>query len=339
MTEPAHSKLRELISAGWMTQAIYVATELDIAGLLAQGSRSIDDLAQATGVEASRLRRLLNALCSLDVCRCESPDVFALTEMGALLGRDAPDSLHHWAKWFGSRAWSSWGQLLYSVQTGKSARQRLLGTAGFDHLKNDPEVAELFHRAMVELTHLVAADVAASYDFSQVDCVMDIGGGHGELLAAVLERNPRVRGIVFEQDHALPGARSYLEAHGLTERTELRTGDFFDVIPSGADAYLMKSILHDWNDRDAARILLNCRRALEPKARLLIVEHLMPETLEPSDAHRALAANDLHMMVALGAAERTQAQFAELFTANGLALERVWASPTTFSILEVKRAD
>jgi ubiquinone/menaquinone biosynthesis C-methylase UbiE len=191
---------------------------------------------------------------------------------------------------------------------------------------------------MVELTRLVAAEIGESYDFSGADLVMDVGGGHGELLAAVLERNPRLRGVLFEQEHALTGAQSHFAQRGLEQRIELSAGDFFDAVPPGADVYMMKSILHDWSDMDAARILRNFERVMAPRSRLLVIEHLMPEVLEPTALHRALDARDLHMMVALGAAERTRAQFVELLHATGFVAERVITTPTTFSIIEARRA-
>lgn len=327
-----------------MTQALHVAAELGIADRLADGPASLQQLAQQCAVDEQRLLRLLRALCSLDVCREPSERVFENTEMGALLARDAPQSLHHWARWFGTSVWDAWGQLLYSMKTGNSARTRQLGTRGFEHLQRDEQMASTFHRAMVELTRLVARDVVASIDFSGFHRVVDVGGGHGELVAAALECNPHLSGVVFDQAHALQGAHEHLQARGLLSRCELREGDFFTELPEDGDAYLLKSILHDWNDADSARILASCRRAIGKSVRgsgfahLLIVEHLLPERVEASADHRALIASDLQMLVALGAGERSEAQYRKLLGAAGFDVVRVIATPSSFSVIDATPA-
>lgn len=340
---PAH-KLRALIDSGWMTQALRVAAELGIADRLAEGPASLEQLAQYCAVDDRRLLRLLRALCSLDICREPSDRVFESTQMGALLARDAPESLHNWAKWFGTSVWDAWGQLLYSVQTGNSARTRQLGTQGFEHLERSEQMASTFHRAMVELTRLVARDVVESIDFSGFHRVVDVGGGHGELVAAALERHPHLSGVVFDQAHALQGAREHLQARGLSSRCELREGDFFTALPEDGDAYLLKSILHDWNDADSARILACCRRALRKSvagvggAHLMIVEHLLPVRVEASADHRALTASDLQMLVALGAGERSEAQYRDLLVPAGFDVVRVIPTGCSFSVIDATLA-
>jgi len=330
----AHDKLREMIVAGWMTQAIRVAADLGIAELLQSGPRPVTDLATSLDVNATALRQLLRALCSLDLCVEERDGAFRITEMGALLGKDAPNSLHHWAKWFGSRGWPLWGELGYSVRTGASARSLLQGSKGFEHLEQDPEAAQMFHRALVELTHLVSDDIVRAYDFSRFQQLIDVGGGHGELLAAVLRAHPGVAGSLFDRPHALQGAEEHFKKQGLATRCSFIAGDFFASLPGDADAYLLKSVLHDWNDADCVRILRCCKQAMKPSARLLIVEQLMPQKVEPTAAHRALCASDLHMLVALAAAERDQGQFDALLREAGLVSLRVVPTPTQFSIIE-----
>jgi hypothetical protein len=214
----------------------------------------------------------------------------------------------------------------------------LLGTRGFDHLDRDPNGAETFHRAMVELTHLVSDDIVRSYDFSHTARLVDVGGGHGELLRAALLTNPKLRGTLFDRPHAMQGAQAHLEKHGVINRCSFETGDFFSALPTGADAYLLKSILHDWNDLDCVRLLKCCAAAMTASTHLLIVEQLMPTRVEPSAQHRALCASDLHMLVALGAHERNQSEFEALLDAAGLKLYSVTATPTQFSIIEARIA-
>jgi hypothetical protein len=333
-----HTRLRELIGAAWTTQAIRVATDLGLPQLLLQGPQTTHDLAKVTGTHATALQQLLRALCSLDLCSEGVDGKFCVTEMGALLAEDASKSLHHWAKWFGSQGWPLYTELAHCVRTGTSARSLLLGTRGFDHLDRDPNGAETFHRAMVELTHLVSDDIVRSYDFSHTARLVDVGGGHGELLRAALLTNPKLRGTLFDRPHAMQGAQAHLEKHGVINRCSFETGDFFSALPTGADAYLLKSILHDWNDLDCVRLLKCCAAAMTASTHLLIVEQLMPTRVEPSAQHRALCASDLHMLVALGAHERNQSEFEALLDAAGLKLYSVTATPTQFSIIEARIA-
>lgn len=324
----------ESIHSSWMAQAICVTAELRLADLLAAGPLSSDELAAATKTHAPSLYRLLRALTTIDICRQHDDGRFEITPTGALLQTDTPGSLRHWTIWWGKFLWPVWGNLLYSVQTGKSARTLLTGTEGFAHLEHDPQSADIFNRAMAELTALTAQNAVPRYDFSSFQRIVDVGGGHGQLLAAILEANPKANGVLFDLPHAMEGARHHLAEKGVLDRCELVSGDFFQSIPAEGDAYVLKSVLHDWNDERAGQILRNCHAAMSKTARLLLVERIVPAKLEPSVEHQSLARTDLSMLVALAAQERSEAQFADLLKSAGFKIARIVPAGMTVSIVE-----
>jgi hypothetical protein len=212
------------------------------------------------------------------------------------------------------------------------------GSEGFDRFEANPEAAALFNRAMVELTRLDAADIVRACDFSASERIVDVGGGFGELLAAILKANPDKRGVLFDRPHAIEGARTLMEAAQVADRCEFVAGDFFDAIPAGADTYLLKSVIHDWNDERGTAILRNCRRAMEGRARLLLVERIVPQRLGASAAHRAIARGDLNMLVGLGGRERTEDEYRVLLDAAGLQIKAVLPAGRTFGVIEAARA-
>ena len=331
----AARQLLALINGSWIAQACYVTARLKIPELLAAGPRSAEDLAAASGTDAAALRRLLGALGSADICHQGDDGRFEMTRLGQLLRADAPCSVRAWALQWGGEAWQVWANLLHSVKTGQSARALITGDEGFEHLERDPEAAQIFNQAMVELTRLAALDIARAYDFAGKR-VMDVGGGYGELLAQILTAYPTAQGVLFDMPHAISKARDHLAGRGLDGRCEFVTGDFFASLPPGADVYLMKTVIHDWPDDKAQDILRTCRRAMAPGARLLIIERLMPERLEPSAENRALARVDLHMLVALGAKERTQNEMLALLGSTGFGAVRRIGTGTEFQILEAQ---
>jgi hypothetical protein len=331
----AARRLLDLINSSWIAQACYVTAHLGIPDLLAAGPRTAEELAAATQTDAAALARLLNALGSVDICRQRADGSFEMTPMGALLRAGVPSSMHAWALQWGGEGWQLWANLLYSIKTGRSARALVTGDEGFGHLNRDPHAAQIFNQAMVDLTQLAALDIARAYDFSNRR-IVDVGGGYGALLAQILVGNPGATGVLFDMEHAVGRARDYLASRGVAERCEFIAGDFFASVPAGADLYLLKTVIHDWPDDKACEILRCCRRAMSPNARLLIIERLMPERLEPSAANRALARVDLHMLVALGAQERTSAQMHSLLTAADLKPLRQIATPCEFQILEAQ---
>lgn len=220
------------------------------------------------------------------------------------------------------------------MKTGGSARKLTTGTDGFGHLERDPQAASVFNGAMVELTRLIASEVVRAYDFAGMRRIVDIGGGHGALLAAVLEVNAGAHGVVFDRPHAIEGARLYLAKESLAERCDFVNGDFFTAVPGGADAYLLKNIIHDWNDERSVVILRNCWRAMPQNGRLLLVERIMPERLGASSRHRAVAWADLTMLLGPGGCQRTETEFRSLFAAGGFELSKVIPTALGYSVLE-----
>ena len=326
-------RLQELIAGSWMAQAVYVAAELRIADLLANGPRTSAELAEAAGADTPSLHRLLRALSTIDICKEREDGSFEITPMGALLGTGRPDSLRSWTIWWGAHLWPLWGHLLHSVRTGRSARKRLLGTDGFEHLERDREAAAVFNQAFREVTRLACRSIVRAYDFSGLKRVADIGGGYGQLLAAILQAHPEITGILFDLPHAIDGAKA--EA-GLTGRCEFIAGDFFRTVPPGADAYVLKNVIHDWNDERSTLILQNCRRAMKSDARLLVIERILPDHLQNSPRDQAAARTDLTMLIAHSGRERTEAEFPGLLAAAGLRVTRIIPAGEALNIIEAR---
>ena len=295
-------------------------------------------MASTSGSHAPSLYRLLRALTTLEICLERDDGAFELTPMGALLRSNVPGSLRSWTLFWGGPDWPVWGHLLHSVKTGETARKHLSGTKDFQHLALDPDLAALFNQAMVELTRLVAQDVARVYDFSSMPRIMDVGGGYGELLTAILQANAGARGVLFDMAHAREAGQRHLEALGLADRCEIVTGSFFESIPGTADAILLKSIIHDWGDGKSRTILENSRHALAEGGKLLIIERLMPERLETSPNHQAVVRSDLNMLVGPGGRERTEAEFRALLHSAGLRINRVIPTASGFVIIEAVAA-
>lgn len=333
----AHTLL-EMLHAGWMGQAICAAAELALPDRLEGGARSAEELARETGAHAPSLERLLRALAALGLCAQDADGRYRVTPTGALLRSNGRGTLRAWALWWGRQLWPVWGELAWSVRTGTGARARVTGAAGFEALERDPALAALFNRAMAELTAASVRGLASRLALAGRSRIVDVGGGHGELLAAVLEAWPDARGVLFDRPHAEPGARSHLAQCGLAARCEFVAGDFFESVPGGADAYLLKSVLDDWDDERALVLLGNCRRAMRRDAVLMVIEPLMPERMTPSAEHRALARADLMLLVTHGAGERTEPQMRGLLARAGFTVQRVAPAPGGYRIVEAQPA-
>jgi orsellinic acid C2-O-methyltransferase len=330
----AASRLVDLIGGNWATQAIGVAARLGLADHVAAGVNELGLLARACQCDASALGRLLRGLAALGVLEIDAVGRCSLTTTGEILRRDAPLGLNAHAQWWSQQAWSVWSDLMGSVRTGLSTRRRERGQKAFDHLDGDAPSAQLFHRSMAELTRLVAADIANSPALPDRGVVMDLGGGHGELLVEVLRARPVLRGVVFDLAHAVEGARAHLRDTGMDERAAVSAGDFFEGLPSPMDAVLLKSVLHDWDDDDAVRILRRAREALGPGGRVLVVERIMPAQVQDLPEHRTTVRSDLNMLVGLGGRERTVADYDDLLRAAGLLRRHTWPAAAAFSLME-----
>jgi len=328
----AHA-LYDLIGAHRITAVIYVTARLRIADFLADGPLTPRELATKSGADEQSLRRLLRALVTISVCRQHGSEQFALSEMGAHLAGNAMHSLKAWAIFEGEALWRSWGGLLDSVCTGKTLAQLVGEESSFELMKQNPQAVETFNAAMADLTRLVTPDVLSAYDFSGIIRIIDVGGGSGELLASILKAYPSVSGAVLDLPRCAERARQHLSNSGVADRGAFIAGNFFDAIPHGADAIIMKSTIHNWDDNWSTRILENCRKALPKSGKLILVERLMPETPEVDAKDRANALSDLNMLRGPGGAERTEPEYRKLLVKNGFAITSV--SPAgRFSVIE-----
>lgn len=316
-------ELRRLINGYQVSQAIHVAATLSIADLLADGPRTSDDLAAATGSQPRALYRLLRALAAAGVLHEDENRTFRLSALGTHLRSDVAGSLHGWASFVGRPYyWNAWAHLAESIRNGENTFRQVYGESVWEYRAKRPEESELFDRAMSSLTGASNAAILEAYDFGVFGTVVDVGGGNGALLAAILDRHPSVRGILFDQPHVAAGARALLAERGLEHRCEIATGSFFDEVPKGGDAYLLKAIIHDWEDAEAEAILHTCRRAMGRGATLLVIEQ---ELGAPNEVPQAKF-SDLNMLVAPGGQERTRDEYAALFATAGFELTR--AVPT-----------
>jgi hypothetical protein len=313
-------------------QALCAAAKLGVADLLTGGPRSIAELADQLDVNESALHRILRALASQRVFEETNPGVFANTELSHFLETDVPGSIRSVLIFRGSEFfYAPFGEILYSVQTGKSARAKLHGMEGFEYLKEHPDMARVFDDAMTSISRLVGPPVAAAYDFGAWGSVMDVGGGNGMLLAAILNAHSGLRGVLADLPHVLERARQRGFLGGeLEARSAFEACDFFREVPSGCRAYMMKSVIHDWDDEASLTILANCRRAVPDDGVLLLVEYPIPEANLPS----AGKLTDIVMLVLTGGRERTIEQYRGLLASAGFRLNDVYPTSADLVIIE-----
>jgi O-methyltransferase domain/Dimerisation domain len=334
-------RLVERITACWRTQALHAAVQLELPDLLSKGPAEVACLAQACDCEPEPLQRLLRALCTLEVCRERRDGRFALAAAGALLCRDPPreaPGLRSMALWWGGPMWPVWNDILRSVRTGTSARTLQTGRPHYGFLDDRPDLAEVFHDTMRALTAQAAEDVAMLPTWRGAHEVVDVGGGHGELAAAIAAAHPSMRAAVLDRADAEAGARALFARRQLAHRTRFIVGDFFADIPCGADRYVLKSILHNWDDVACRRIIACCARAAPARARLVIVERLRPRRLGSNRYDEAVARTDLNMLLGLGGRERTLTEFAALLEPAGFSIVETTRTRCEFSAIEAVRS-
>jgi hypothetical protein len=323
--------LRQMLIGYRISQAIYVAAKLGIAELLKDGPNSSDELAKATGANPDALHRLLRVLASVGVFAQVDQRRFTLTPMGTLLQSDVPGSWRGRAILTGEWWWRAYGELLYSVKTGKPAHDHVYGMGVFEYFSQHPETGQMFHTGYGAMRTQWSMSVANAYDFSGVHTLVDVGGGVGELITVILKANLTMRGVVFDQPYIVEDARALVEAEGVAGRCAVVAGDFFESVPSGGDAYILKTIVHDWDDERAVAILKNCHRAMREHGKLLVVDRVMPERAEQATV---VVLSDLEMLVMAGGRERSEAEFRALLGAAGFRLTKVVPTQSEFSIIE-----
>ena len=329
------TELWNLVNGFRVSQALYVAATLGLADLLKNGARTADELAVDAGAHPEALYRLLRALASVGVFHEEEGKRFSLTPLGDSLRSDATTPLAGWAAFIGRPyLWEAWGNLLHSVRTGENAFRHVHGTDVWDYRTRHPEESPIFDRAMTDLTRSVNASILEAFDFGRFSTITDIGGGQGALLAAILARHAGLQGVLFDQPHVVSRASDVLETAGVADRCQVIAGDFFEAVPDGADAYLLKWIIHDWEDPEAISILRTCRNAMTSDATLLLIERIVGA---PND-DPATKFSDLNMLVMPGGKERTIEEYRALLASAGLRLESA-SGGNPVAVIEAVPAD
>ena len=332
---PPQAILYQIATGHYFSRAVYVVAKLGIADLLAKGPQDSSEIARLTGTLATSLRRVLRLLASVGILVEQENGSFALTPIGDCLRSDVPGSFRSAALLLtGELEWGAWGELLHSVKTGEPAFHHFFGMDSFTYLEKHPEEGAMFDEAMAAFTKQICMAATAAYDFSQFNTIVDVGGGNGTLLAGILKANPSLRGVVFDLARAAEGAKKQIEASGLVGRCEVASGDFFAAVPSGGDAYILKHVIHDWDDERSTAILRNCHRAMLPHGKLLLIEGVYPPRIDQSAASRMAASDDVNMLVCTGGRQRSEVELRALFAAAGFQLTKIFPTRAISCVLE-----
>jgi hypothetical protein len=327
--------MQPLINGYRVTQLLYAAVKLGIADLLAGGLQAVDELAATVGTQPDALYRALRALASLGVFREVSPRRFALTPLAELLRTDHPHSLCATVLFQGEEAYRAWGELPYSLRTGAPAFDHAYGMSHFDYLAQHADASAVFNRTMSENTARSVTAIVSAYAFPESGVVVDVGGGHGAFLAAVLQAHPGLRGVLFDQPHVVAGAVPTLAAAAVVERCVRVEGDFFTPPLPAGDLYLLRQVIHDWDDARSIAILRSCTEAMAQDGKILVIEALIPPGNDPSPVKFL----DLQMLIMTGGRQRTEEEYRQLYAAAGLQLLRIVPTNTQFSIVEGARVE
>jgi len=332
---PPHAQIIQMGTAYWVSQFVYTAASMRLADHLADGPRSASELAPATGTNPRALHRFMRTLASIGVLTHDGTERFALAPLGAALKSDAPGSARATVLAMGGPAVrKAFAEFQYSLETGKTAMEKVSGMPFFDYLAQHPQEAAQFSEAMVGIHGAEPPAVAAAYDFSRFATIVDVGGATGNMLGHILKRHPQPQGILFDRPHVVTDAPALLRMHGVEGRVSIAHGNFFENVPTGGDAYILSHIIHDWNEDQCLTILGNCRSAMQPGARLLIVEFVLPEDDTPHFGKVV----DMVMLAVPGGEERTGAEYGTLLAAAGLKMTRVVPTASDVSIVEAELA-
>jgi hypothetical protein len=331
---PSTVAMLQIISGFWISRAVYIVAKLGLADQLHEGPKTAEQLAFITGTHTRSLYRVLRALASVGVLGEDDQGRFTSTPLCETLRSDVPGSLRAFATVeLGEEHYPAWGDLLHSVKTGEIAFDHVFGMDAWEFFAKNPDNAKTFNDAMTGLTLAVNDAVLSAYDFSYIKKLVDVGGGHGSLLSSILNANPSMNGVLFDAPQVVTGAQTRIEDEGLTDRCEIVGGDFFASVPAGADAYIFKWIIHDWDDERSLTILKNCHRAMTEKGKLLLVEAVVPEGNAPHFSKFI----DLNMLIMTGGCERTEKEYGMLMEAAGFRLTRIIPTESPMSVLEGER--
>ena len=328
---PPHAAMMDLIMGAWTAQAITAAADLGVADALAKGALSVDELAAAVDADPDALGRLLRALIGRGIFRQRRDGRYELTPLADTLRSDADVSMAAMARWLGSpEEREHWSHLTDAVRTGRAVIPDLRGKPAFEYLADEPQLAEIFNQAMTSASELSIAPLIAAYDFSPHATIVDVGGGHGRLLAAILGATPTARGVLFDLPQVVAGAPTLLREHRAHDRVRIVAGSFFERVPDDGDAYVLKHVIHDWPDDDAVHILSNVRAAAGSGKRVLLVEWVIPN----HDRDFVGKWVDLEMLIGAAARERSASEYGQLLDRAGFQMTRVVETASPFSIVE-----
>jgi SAM-dependent methyltransferase len=329
---PPQVVIAQMVGGHVVTRALYAFAELGIADLLKDAPRSADEIAPATGAAAAPLYRLMRVMAGLGFLAEDAERRFALTPLGEAMRSDAPGHASSMVRLIaGPVGWRVLGEFMHSVKTGEAGAERALGQPVFDFLATAPREAKLFNEMMIAFHGAEPPAVAAAYDFSTLSTIVDVGGGTGNLLTTILQANPDVRGVLYDMPHVAAQARDLIASRGLSDRCTVHEGSFFDDLPEGGDAYLLSHIIHDWDEASCLKILANCRRAMKPTGRLLVVEMVIPPG---NDFHPSKLSDMIMLAFTPGGCERTAQEYAALFAKAGFTLSRVVPTASPVSVVE-----
>ena len=329
MSWSAREQVTQMVTGCWVTQMLYVAAKLELADRLSDRPKSVSQLVEETGSHEESLHRLLRALASVGIFEEMDDRHYRMTDMAEYLRKGHPQSLHAAVLMSGSTQ-QIWGELFHSVQTGQSGFEKLRGKPWFDYLEDNGAEAAVFDQTMVSTYGGENAAIAISYDFNTFEEIVDVGGGNGSHLRGILRLHRNPQGVVFDLPHVVERAAEYLASHGMAARCRTAPGSFFEAVPPGASAYLLRHIIHDWDDEKSAIILGAIRRAIPAHGKLLVIESV----IQPGNRPAFVKLLDLAMLVFLGGKERTESQYRELFARSGFELTQVIPTPAGVHILE-----
>jgi orsellinic acid C2-O-methyltransferase len=334
----AANAMMGLLNGSWAARLVHAAAELGIADHLVDQARNAAFLASATQAHAPSLARLLRALAAIGVLNETDDRRYSLTQLGTTLRSDVPGSMRAWALlFFSDDQGKAWEALPHAIRTGEHAFRHIFGADLWTRLAARPDAARLFDQAMQSMTQGVNGALISHYPFGNYKWIVDVGGGNGSLLLSVLARHPTIRATVFDLPHVAEAARLHIAEQGLSDRCEAVGGDAFVAVPSGADAYVLKGVIHDWEDNEAIRILRTCRAAMKEGSKLLLIDRILPERIDSNDAlTRGRFITDINMFLNPGGRERTEAELRDLLGRAGLRLSRVMPMPSPQAVTEVE---
>lgn len=331
---PPQAVMMQMSSGYWMTQLIYAAAKLGIADLLKDGPKSFEEIATSTGSDAKSIYRIMRTLAGAGVFAETEHGHFTLTPLAASLQSGVPGSMRAMAIMFGEEQYQAWGDILYTLRTGNSSFEKMYGVPMFKYFVDNPVPGEIYEEAMTSVSAAEKIEIVKTYDFSYINKLVEVGGGHGSFISAILKANPNLKGVLFDQPYVIEGAKDLIKAEGLTERCELVAGNFYESVPSGGDAYSLKHVLHGHNDEEAIAILKNCHIAMKENGKLLLVERMVGNGPD-SFLSKFLDLN--MMMLVTGGCQRTETEYRNIVEASGFKLDKVVPTKAGVSVIECSR--